>query len=223
METSDRELWRRAAAGEAECFGLIFDRHGSAIHAYCRARSPVGANEHGESAADLVSVVFLEAWRRRRHVVLEGDSALPWLLGVARRVMLHRARSISRHRAALARLPRDSGLAPSQVEDPADEIARRIDDGARLTAVRHAFAQLRDGDREVLLLCVWGELDYASAAVALGVPVGTVRSRLSRARSRLSDLVDAAPTATSSLSAASSATPSVRSVKPPRSVQQEKS
>jgi len=190
METSDRELWRRAAEGEAECFGLIFDRHGAAVHAYCRARSP---DEGGESAADLVSVVFLEAWRRRRDVVLEADSALPWLLGVARRVMLHRARTIRRHRTALARLPGGTGLAPGRVEDPADDIARRLDDGHRLSAVKSAFGRLRESDREVLLLCVWGGLDYASAAVTLGVPIGTVRSRLSRARTRLAELADAAP------------------------------
>jgi RNA polymerase sigma factor (sigma-70 family) len=188
METSDQELWRRAAEGEAECFGLIFDRHGAAVHAYCQVRT---VDQHGESASDLVSVVFLEAWRRRRDVVLEGNSALPWLLGVARRVMLHRARTVRRHRAALARLPADTSLSPGKVDDPADEIARRLDDGRRLVAVRQAFARLRDSEREVLLLCVWGGLDYASAAVALGVPVGTVRSRLSRARERLAQLADA--------------------------------
>jgi RNA polymerase sigma factor (sigma-70 family) len=191
-QTSDQELWRRAAAGEAECFGLIFDRHGPAVHAYCRARS---ADEIGESAADLVSVVFLEAWRRRRDVVLEADSALPWLLGVARRVMLHRARTVRRHRAALARLPRGTSLAPGSVEDPADDVARRLDGTRRLAAVQYAFGRLRESDREVLLLCAWGGLDYASAAVTLGVPVGTVRSRLSRARTRLAELADAAPAA----------------------------
>lgn len=190
LETSDQELWRRAADGEAECFGLIFDRHAAAVHAYCRARSSGSADEIGESAADLVSVVFLEAWRRRRDVVLEAESALPWLIGVARRVMLHRARTVRRHRAALARLPSvDSG----RVEDPADDIARRLDDTRRLVDVRHAFARLRERDREVLLVCVWGGLDYAAAAVALGVPVGTVRSRLSRARARLAELADTAP------------------------------
>jgi RNA polymerase sigma-70 factor (ECF subfamily) len=190
METSDRELWRRAAEGETECFGVIFDRHGAAVSAYCRAR--VG-DQHGESPADLVSVVFLEAWRRRREVVLAADSALPWLIGVARRVLLHRARTFRRHRAALERLPSGTGLAPGLVDDPADDVARRLDDSRRLSAVQSAFGQLREGEREVLLLCVWGGLDYAAAAVALDVPVGTVRSRLSRARQRLAELADAAP------------------------------
>jgi RNA polymerase sigma factor (sigma-70 family) len=188
--TSDRELWRRAVGGDAESFGVIFDRHAASVHAYCRARA---VDESGESAADLVSVVFLEAWRRRRDVVLEAESALPWLLGVARRVALHRARSVRRHRAALARLPSGSDLVSGTVEDPAEDIARRLDDGDRLESVRQAFGQLRESDREVLLLCVWGGLDYASAAVTLGLPIGTVRSRLARARVRLGELADAAP------------------------------
>ena len=184
---ADRELWARAVAGEPECFGLIFDRHAGAVHAYCRARSY--GSTGGESAADLVSVVFLEAWRRRQDVVLEGDSALPWLLGVARRVLLSRARSTRRHRAALGRMA-GAGPETAVVADPADAIAERLDGRRRLDAVRAAFARLGDKDREVLLLCVWGGLDYAAAAVALGIPIGTVRSRLSRARARLVELVE---------------------------------
>ncbi len=191
---SDRELWQRAAAGETECFGPIFDRHAAAVNAYCQARL-AGSGEDGQSAADLVSIVFLEAWRRRGEVVLEQESALPWLLGVARRVLLHRARTARRYRQALTRLPRGSGLAPGVLDDPAEEIAHRLDDGRRLEAVRLAFGRLNEADREVLLLCVWGGLNYAAAAVALDVPVGTVRSRLSRARTRLAALADSAPVA----------------------------
>jgi RNA polymerase sigma-70 factor (ECF subfamily) len=60
-----------------------------------------------------------------------------------------------------------------------------LDDQRHLTELRAAFDRLRQTDQEVLLLCVWQGLDYAAAALALGVPVGTVRSRLSRARDRL--------------------------------------
>lgn len=183
----DRELWRRAADGEPDCFGELFDRHAAAVHAYCRARLAVEERESVVGAADLVSVVFLEAWRRRREVELVEDDALPWLLGVARRVLLHRARSVRRHRTALARLPRPPHGQPAD-DDVADEVARRLDGERRLAAVLAAFRRLRPADQEVLTLCVWGGLDYASAAVALGVPVGTVRSRLSRARARLTQL-----------------------------------
>lgn len=180
-QITDRELWQRAVDGDPECFGEIFDRHAGRVHAYCRART---GPDH--EAQDLVSVVFLEAWRARRRVQLHEESALPWLLGVAHRVVLRRHRSVRRHRAALARLP-DGAHEP----DLADDVAGRLDDVRRLDAVGAAFDRLRPGDQEVLTLCAWGGLDYASAAVAMGVPVGTVRSRLSRARVRLAGLTDA--------------------------------
>jgi RNA polymerase sigma-70 factor (ECF subfamily) len=104
--------------------------------------------------------------------------------------MLRRARNVRRHRAALARLPKAEFTGDG---DLADEVAGRLDDTRRLSDVRQAFSRLRERDREVLLLCVWGGLDYAAAAVVLGIPIGTVRSRLSRARLRLAELADAAP------------------------------
>ncbi|TLS39559.1 RNA polymerase subunit sigma-70, partial [Streptomyces montanus] len=85
-----------------------------------------------------------------------------------------------RHAAAVARLP-----PADAVRDFADEVAGRIDDLAYLRAVRVAVDRLRRPEREVLALCSWGGLDYAAAAAALGIPVGTVRSRLSRARTKL--------------------------------------
>lgn len=172
---SDAGLWRQAAAGDGHAFGLIFDRYAEAIRSYCARRCG-----SVDLADDLVSIVFLEAWRQRETVVFVEGVALPWLYGVARRSLLHRRRTASRHRAALARLPRDLVQA-----DHADAVAEGIDDRNQLAAIQEAMARLRPIDRDVLLLCVWQELDYASAAVALGVPVGTVRSRLSRARERL--------------------------------------
>jgi DNA-directed RNA polymerase specialized sigma24 family protein len=73
----------------------------------------------------------------------------------------------------------------SDVPDFADELAGRIDDAARLEEVRAALSSLRRDERDVLALCVWSGLNYTEAAEALGVPVGTVRSRLSRARRKL--------------------------------------
>jgi RNA polymerase sigma-70 factor (ECF subfamily) len=81
---------------------------------------------------------------------------------------------------------------PEGVPDVAEEVAGRIDDAARIAALREALARLRRPDREVLALCVWAGLDYQEVAEALGVPVGTVRSRLSRARAKLHRLTEAA-------------------------------
>lgn len=171
----DGELWRRACQGEADCFGALFDRHGEAVRAFCARRT--GSLD---AADDLVSIVFLEAWRRRADVELIDDNALPWLYGIARRTLHHRWRTALRHRRALDR------LAPAPAApDHADEVAARLDDERHLARLAAAVGRLRPADRDVLVLCVWQGLTYAEAAVALGVPVGTVRSRLSRARSRL--------------------------------------
>lgn len=75
--------------------------------------------------------------------------------------------------------------------DHADLVAGRVDDRRRLAAVLTALARLRRPEREVLTLCLWEGLEYTEAAEALGIPVGTVRSRLSRARTRLRKLADA--------------------------------
>jgi RNA polymerase sigma-70 factor (ECF subfamily) len=90
----------------------------------------------------------------------------------------------------VARLPR-----PESVRDFADDVAGKLDDTAYLRAVHTAVDRLRRPEREVLALCAWGGLDYAAAAEALGVPVGTVRSRLSRARAKLAAALAAEPVA----------------------------
>jgi len=131
-------------------------------------------------ADDLVSVVFLEAWRRRQAVELVHDSVLPWLYGIANNMVRRQARSALRHRRLLSRLP-----AGDCVADHADDVVGRVDDQRHLALLQTALKGLRRSDQEVLILCLWQGLDYASVAVALHVPVGTVRSQLSRARVRL--------------------------------------
>lgn len=171
----DGELWQRARTGEPECFGVLFDRHGEAVRTFCARRT--GSLD---AADDLVSIVFLEAWRRRDEVELVDGNALPWLYGIARLTIQHRWRTALRHRRALSRLA-SAAAAP----DHADEVVGRLDDERHLARLRAAFQRLGTADRDVLTLCVWQGLSYAEAAVALDVPVGTIRSRLSRARSRL--------------------------------------
>jgi RNA polymerase sigma factor (sigma-70 family) len=176
MET-DRELLRTPAG-----FGTLFERHGRAIYNYCFRRTADWA-----VAEDLTSVVFLEAWRKRTEVRLQGDALLPWLYGVATNVLRNRSRSLRRHKAALARLPR------GHEADFADDVAQRLDDQAQMLSILERVQTLSKGDQDVLALCVWSELSYEEAAIALDVPVGTVRSRLSRARARLHDEADVAP------------------------------
>ena len=127
-----------------------------------------------------MSLTFLEAWRLRGTVRPDGGSLLPWLLGIALNVARNVSRAARRQQAAMNRLPK----APD-VPDFADELVGRIDDAERLEKIHAALSTLRRTEQDVLALCVWSGLNYAEAAEALGVPVGTVRSRLSRARRKL--------------------------------------
>ena len=178
-EPTDAELWERAAGGEPFAFGVLFERHGRAVYNYCFRRTA-----NWSQAEELTSVVFLEAWRRRREVQLEGERALPWLLGVATNVLRNFWRSQRRHRAALARFPLERGY------DFSPDVDERLDDERQMRSMLRAVTQLPSADQDVLALCVWEGLTYEETAAALGTPVGTVRSRLSRARARLRELTE---------------------------------
>src|SRR5918992_881798 len=100
-QATDEQLWARAASGAPEAFGDLYERHAGAVYNYCFRRTADWA-----VAEDLTSIVFLEAWRRRKDVRLHGESLLPWLYGIATNVLRNRSRSLRRYRAALGRIPR---------------------------------------------------------------------------------------------------------------------
>jgi RNA polymerase sigma factor (sigma-70 family) len=170
----DAELWR-AAGTDPEAFGELYERHAQAVFAFCARRT-------GDLtlAEDLTSVVFLEAWRRRRSVRLSGHSALPWLLGTAHNVVRNQRRSLRRHRAAVLRLSTNE-VSPSGEE----EVIARVDAQRTLSATLLAVERLPREQQDVVNLVLWSGLCYDDAAQALGVPVGTVRSRIARARAAL--------------------------------------
>ena len=168
-------LRARVRGGDPDAFGMLFEDCGRAVYNLAfRLRG------NWQEAEEIVSLTFLEAWRLRARVEPDGESLRPWVMGIAINVTRNFSRAARRHRAAMARLP-EAAVVP----DFADEVAGRIDDAARLAAVHAAFGRLRPGEQDVIALCVWSELDYAAVAEALGIPVGTVRSRLSRARNKL--------------------------------------
>ncbi|MEU8872654.1 RNA polymerase sigma factor [Streptomyces javensis] len=177
METS---LRARVRSGDPDAFGQLFDEYASVIY-----RHAVRLTGGWVMADDIVSLTFLEAWRLRERL-LPGDGGLrPWLLGIATNVTRNTARAARRHQAALAKLP-----PPDPVPDFADEVTQRLADTEELAAAQRALRGMRRGEREVFTLCVWEGLDAATAAEALGVAVGTVRARLSRARKRLRKLTE---------------------------------
>ncbi|WP_371406858.1 RNA polymerase sigma factor [Kribbella sp. NBC_00662] len=176
---SDRELWELAAEGDSEAFARLYDRHAQAIYNFLHRRTGSWSD-----AEDLTSAVFLQAWRRRADVVLDRDSALPWLLRTADYTARNEWRSKLRYRRALAA----AHLIHSEVDDHADDVAQRLDDDSRIQAVQASLKRLPRQEREIVELCIWAGLDQAAAAVALDVPIGTVKSRLSRARKHLREL-----------------------------------
>ncbi|WP_200304292.1 RNA polymerase sigma factor [Streptomyces adelaidensis] len=173
-------LRARIRAGDREAFAEVYDAYARAVynHAY-------RLTGDWSTAEEVMADTFLDAWRTRAQLESDGGTLKPWLLGIATNKARNANRGLGRRLAFLARRP-----APDPVADFADETAGRLDDARRLAAVRQVYGRLRRGEREVLALCVWGGLDYPQAAQALGVSVGTVRSRLSRARARLRRLTD---------------------------------
>jgi RNA polymerase sigma factor (sigma-70 family) len=180
VATGDAALWQAAAAGEHDAFAVLFDRHAKAVYNFLLRRTA-----DWSLAEDLTAAVFLQAWRRRNQVVFDGDSALPWLLGVARLVLRNATRSRTRYQAALGRVGAHALAARQGPSDPADVVVSRIESERQLTELRAAIAGLPARHREVIELCIYAGLDQQAAAIALGVSVGTVKSRLHRARQRL--------------------------------------
>jgi RNA polymerase sigma factor (sigma-70 family) len=178
--SDERELVDRLHGGDPGALAALFDRHGDRIYNHCFRQLADWAE-----AEDATSSVFLEVWRHRQRVRLHDGSALPWLYGVATNVCRNAGRSRRRYLRAVASLPE-----PASEPDHADQVADRLGSEERMQAVLVQLQALPDREREVLGLVSWAGLTYEQAAAALDVPVGTVRSRLSRARARLAHLTE---------------------------------
>lgn len=179
---TDAELIHQSLT-DGERFGEIYHRHVSDVLGF------VGRRLGAEHAEDVTADVFATAFTVRGRFDLAKESARPWLMGIAVRKIAHRKRAErSRYRMLASLSP-----APPQ-EGPAERVAAVMAARSLGGPLAAALARLRAPDRDVLLLMAWAQLSYAEAAEALGVPIGTVRSRLSRARhvvrSVLTDLTD---------------------------------
>jgi RNA polymerase sigma factor (sigma-70 family) len=163
-----------ASVLRGEAFAEIFDRHGPLIHRFLARR--LGA----DAADDLLGEVFLAAFRRRASYDQGRPDALPWLYGIAANVVAQHRRLEGKRWRLLAALP------PQEVEpDHATDSTERVIAEASRARLADALAALARAEREVLLLIAWEQLSYDEAAIALQIPVGTVRSRLHRARQKV--------------------------------------
>ncbi|GAA3576116.1 RNA polymerase sigma factor [Nonomuraea rosea] len=159
---------------EPEAFAELFDRYSAMLYRYVSKR--LGP----EPAEDLVGETFLVAFSRRRSYDLSYPDARPWLFGILTKlVSRHHRREAARYRALL-RAPVDS-----HVESPADRVAAGVSAQAVRAELAGALAALPAKDRDVLLLIAWGDLTYEEVGRALGIPIGTVRSRLNRGRRKV--------------------------------------
>ncbi|WP_415854631.1 RNA polymerase sigma factor [Sinomonas sp. G460-2] len=183
MGEPDEDLWRRCAAGDADAFGVLFERYADAVFRYCVSRC---GSWH--DAEELVSITFLEAWRQRNRLRLERDTVLPWLLGVATNADRNRARASRRHAEFLARLPYSDPRHEQNQADHAEAIATRLDAERAVREMVDTTAGLNAGERDVVLLCLVNGLGQDEVAKALGVRPGTIKSRLHRAKAKLAKL-----------------------------------
>ncbi|MFC6086252.1 RNA polymerase sigma factor [Sphaerisporangium aureirubrum] len=176
-ELTDAALIEKSL-GSPEVFTEVFARHADQVHRYLARRAGP------DTADDLVSDTFLTAFEQRHRFSPDRSptGALPWLLGIATTLLRGHGRAEARRWKALIRTPVDLGLAEPS---PAELAADRADARATVRSIARTLAAMTDGDRDALLLYAWADLRYEEIAATLEIPVGTVRSRIHRARARL--------------------------------------
>ncbi|MDQ4091108.1 MAG: sigma-70 family RNA polymerase sigma factor [Actinomycetota bacterium] len=180
MEADDDADAVEASLARPDCFGVLFDRYHGVIWAFL-------ARTAGHDAADeLTGDVFVAAFTSRHRYDRSCGTVRAWLYGIAMNIQRTRWRSDARQARALERVVGGLVSAVTPIE-AADEM---LDGRHQLDQVRDAMTRLPERHQEVLTLFVWERLSYDEIASALGVEVGTVRSRLARARSELRSLVD---------------------------------
>ena len=170
MTPTDAEVIDRSRH-EPDAFAAIFDRHAPHIRRYLERR--LGA----QVADDLLAETFLVAFDKRQRYDLARPDARPWLYGIATNL-------VGQHRRHEARRYRDRA-ADTTEHDHADRVAAGVTAWAARSRLAEALHGLSPEDRDVLLLVAWEQLGYEEVAAALAIPVGTVRSRLHRARRKV--------------------------------------
>jgi len=161
----------RQSRDSPRAFGELFRRHAPRLHRYASRRA-------GQAVADdVTSETFLVAFERRATFDHDWDDAAPWLFGIATTL-------IHKHHRAEARLLRTlaKAAAPDNVDDETVRASERVDAAASVGLLASQLRKLSAADRDCLLLYAWADLSYDEIAAAMHVPVGTVRSRLNRAR-----------------------------------------
>lgn len=176
----DSDAISASATTPAE-FAAIFDRHFDAVHAYLQRR--IGRDLADELSAE----AFLIAFDGRARYDPSRPDARPWLFGIATNLLHRHRRHELRELRAYARSAADPVL------DAFDGVDARIDASGTRRKLVGALAGVPADELDALLLFAWADFSYTEIAEALEVPIGTVRSRLSRARARTRAALEAEP------------------------------
>lgn len=169
---------------DPESFSLIVERHATSVFRYLASRGDRSTSE------DLLADVFEVAFKARDRYDSHYESALPWLLGIATNVIRHHRRSERRHTAMVRRVTQVHARR-SESSDLSDAVATGAELDEEMQCVRRALGGLSEKHRQVIVLSAGIGLSYEDIAQALGIRIGTVRSRLSRARQQLRELLAA--------------------------------
>ena len=159
---------------EPTAFAAIFDRHAAEVYRFLARR--VGE----QLADDLTEETMLRAFEQRHRFDHSYRNCLPWLYGIATNLIRKHRRSQARQYRALARLDVDPAT-----DGHADTVSRRVSASAVARTLGPAIARLSRTERDILLLIAWERLTYDEVAIALDIPIGTVRSKLHRVRHKL--------------------------------------
>ncbi|GAA3582177.1 RNA polymerase sigma factor [Kribbella ginsengisoli] len=184
--SSDLELWERLRSADELALTELFHRHSDAVYNFAFRRT-----SSWSLAEDIVQATFTAVWRRAgegRLDELTFGTARPLLLTVARYECANAARSSRRLTALRQRLGTLGGS--TETPDHSALAVAKVDDERAMSALRRALAKVPADQREIVELVAWSGCSMAEAAQVLGVPEGTVKSRLARARRRLAGLID---------------------------------
>ncbi len=175
------DLVEAVRGGSTQAYAVIFDVHAAEVLEFIRRRS------HPDESEDLLSVVFLEAWRCRHRAAVVDGTLRPWLYGIALNVLRNSARSRRRQAAALSRY---RVMNTEWVEpDHADRVTAAVAAAAASSAIAAAFNQLSVKERQVADLVLREGFSLAAAACALSISEAQAKSRLAEGRRRLQRLL----------------------------------
>lgn len=174
-DASDSMIIQRSLH-DSELFAVLYDRYAAQLYRYAYRR--VGP----EAVEDVVADTFLAAFQRRSRYDPDRPDARPWLFGIVTKEISRRRRSEEARYRALARAYDGAAADGGESDALAERVAAQVSARAARGPLTAALAGLSAGDRDVLLLVAWEDFSYEEVALALRIPVGTVRSRLNRAR-----------------------------------------